>query len=62
MPGIFINYRRDDAPGVAGRLHDYLTRSFSRRELFIDVDAIKPASISSSSSTATSRNATSCSP
>lgn len=42
MPGIFINYRRDDAPGVAGRLYDYLSRSFSRRELFIDVDAIKP--------------------
>ncbi len=42
MPGIFINYRRDDAPGVAGRLYDHLARSFSHGELFIDVDAIKP--------------------
>ena len=42
MPGIFINYRRDDAPGVAGRLYDYLAKSFSRRDLFIDVDYIKP--------------------
>jgi hypothetical protein len=42
MPGIFINYRRDDAPGAAGRLHDHLARSFSRRDLLIDVDAIEP--------------------
>jgi hypothetical protein len=42
MPGIFINYRRDDAPGVAGRLYDYLAKSFSHRDLFIDVDYIKP--------------------
>ena len=33
---------RDDAPGVAGRLYDFLAKTFSRRELFIDVDAIKP--------------------
>lgn len=42
MGGIFINYRRDDAPGVAGRLFDQLARSFPRRDLFMDVDAIKP--------------------
>jgi hypothetical protein len=42
VPGIFINYRREDAPGVAGRLYDYLAKSFARSELFIDVDAIKP--------------------
>jgi TIR domain len=42
MTGIFINYRRDDAPGVAGRLYDHLIRSFPRRDLFMDVDAIKP--------------------
>jgi len=41
MTGIFINYRRDDAPGVAGRLYDHLAKSFSRRDLFVDVDAIK---------------------
>jgi hypothetical protein len=28
MAGIFINYRRDDAPGVAGRLFDYLATKF----------------------------------
>jgi hypothetical protein len=33
MSGIFINYRREDAPGVAGRLYDHLARSFSRGEI-----------------------------
>jgi hypothetical protein len=42
MAGIFINYRRDDAPGVAGRLFDYLASKFPRRSLFMDVDAMKP--------------------
>ena len=42
MPGIFINYRRDDAAGAAGRLHDYLARSFPRGDLLMDVDAIEP--------------------
>jgi hypothetical protein len=42
MPGIFINYRREDAPGVAGRLYDHLARSFPRGKIFIDVDAMKP--------------------
>jgi len=42
MAGIFINYRRDDAPGVAGRLFDYLALRYSRCELFMDVDAMEP--------------------
>lgn len=42
MAGIFINYRRDDVPGVAGRLYDHLAQKFPPRQLFIDVDAIKP--------------------
>jgi PAN domain/TIR domain len=42
MARIFINYRRDDAPGVAGRLFDYLALRYSREELFMDVDAMKP--------------------
>jgi PAN domain/TIR domain len=42
MAGIFINYRRDDAPGVAGRLFDHLAARFSRDDLFMDVDAMKP--------------------
>ena len=42
MTGIFINYRRDDAPGVAGRLFDHLSPKFSRKNIFMDVDAMKP--------------------
>ena len=42
MAGIFINYRRDDAPGVAGRLFDRLSKNFSPREIFMDVDAMRP--------------------
>jgi tetratricopeptide (TPR) repeat protein len=41
MPGnIFINYRRDDSSGVAGRLHDSLAPKFGRNKLFMDVDNI----------------------
>ena len=42
MARIFINYRRDDTPGVAGRLFDHLAAKYSRQELFMDVDAMKP--------------------
>ncbi len=42
MARIFINYRRDDMPGVAGRLFDHLAMKYSRRELFMDVDAMQP--------------------
>jgi PAN domain/TIR domain len=42
MADIFINYRRDDAPGVAGRLFDYLASRYSRGQLFMDVDAMEP--------------------
>jgi hypothetical protein len=42
MAGIFINYRRDDAPGVAGRLFDHLAARFAKNDLFMDVDAMKP--------------------
>jgi uncharacterized protein YecT (DUF1311 family) len=41
MAGIFINYRREDAAGEAGRLFDHLAKSFSG-SLFMDVDAMKP--------------------
>ncbi|HEV7733328.1 MAG TPA: toll/interleukin-1 receptor domain-containing protein [Candidatus Binatia bacterium] len=40
MARIFINYRRDDDPGTAGRLFDRLSEVFSRDALFIDVDDI----------------------
>ena len=39
----FISYRRDDAPGYAGRLADALTHRLGDRvEIFIDVDSITP--------------------
>jgi invasion protein IalB len=41
---VFINYRRDDSMGTAGRLHDRLARVFGRKNLFMDVDTI-PAGV-----------------
>jgi hypothetical protein len=41
---IFINYRRDDSIGTAGRLHDRLAQTFGQQNLFMDVDSI-PAGI-----------------
>jgi tetratricopeptide (TPR) repeat protein len=41
---IFINYRRDDSIGTAGRLHDRLVQTFGRKNLFMDVDNI-PAGV-----------------
>lgn len=41
-PGrIFINYRRDDAAGVAGRLSDSLGRYFGDGRVFRDVEGIE---------------------
>ncbi len=34
---LFVNYRRRDAPGSAGRLHDDLARRFGPRQVFRDV-------------------------
>ncbi len=42
MPRIFINYRREDASGHAGRLYDALAGRFGREQVFMDVDAIRP--------------------
>jgi hypothetical protein len=43
MSGIvFINYRRSDAAGMAGRLFDRLEQEFSGDQLFFDVDNIPP--------------------
>jgi hypothetical protein len=44
MAGIFINYRRDDSRGLAGRLSDHLRRTFGQDAVFMDVDAMKPGS------------------
>src|ERR1700758_5203841 len=41
---IFINYRRDDSAGAAGRLYDRLAHAFGRKNIFMDVDHI-PAGI-----------------
>jgi hypothetical protein len=37
---IFINYRREDSIGTAGRLRDRLAETFGRDNLFMDVDNI----------------------
>lgn len=39
---IFLNYRRDDTAGHAGRLYDALTSRFGEDKIFMDVDTIKP--------------------
>ena len=39
---IFINYRRGDAPGFAGRLFDRLEDEFQPEHVFMDVDSIAP--------------------
>ena len=42
MPGIFINYRREDSSAYAGRLYDALLAHFGRESVFMDIDAIGP--------------------
>lgn len=41
-PGIFISYRREDAPAYAGRLYDQLAERFGDENVFMDVDTIEP--------------------
>ena len=41
---IFINYRREDSIGTAGRLRDRLAQTFGHKNLFMDVDSI-PAGV-----------------
>lgn len=42
LGSIFINYRRNDSEGEAGRLFDELTNRFGERSVFMDVTAIAP--------------------
>jgi hypothetical protein len=42
VPKIFINYRREDTAGHAGRLYDHLAREFGDANVFMDVDALEP--------------------
>ncbi len=39
---IFINYRRDDTAGHAGRLYDSLVEEFGDGSVFMDIDTIDP--------------------
>jgi hypothetical protein len=39
---IFVNYRREDSMGMAGRLYDRLAQAFGQKNLFMDVDHIPP--------------------
>ena len=42
LPKVFINYRRDDTGGDAGRLNDTLTELLGRDRTFFDLDRIAP--------------------
>ena len=42
IEGVFVSYRRDDAPGHAGRLYDRLVTRFGEDRVFMDVDSIDP--------------------
>lgn len=42
LRSIFINYRRNDSEGEAGRLFDELSAQFSQGSVFMDVAAIEP--------------------
>ena len=39
---IFINYRRSDSGGYAGRIYDALTAHANEWTVFMDIDAIDP--------------------
>jgi hypothetical protein len=42
--GIFISYRRDDEPHLAGRLNDRIVAEFGRARVFMDIDSVGPGS------------------
>jgi DNA-binding CsgD family transcriptional regulator len=42
MPSIFISYRRNDAPGHAGRIYDSLVERFGKDSVFMDRDSTPP--------------------
>lgn len=39
---VFLNYRREDSSGYAGRLYDDLSERLASCDLFIDIDRIEP--------------------
>ena len=42
MKGIFINYRREDSIGYAGRIYDRISTRFGKERVFMDIDTISP--------------------
>jgi hypothetical protein len=40
--GVFISYRRDDEPHLAGRIKDRIAQDFGPDAVFMDVDSIQP--------------------
>jgi TIR domain len=42
LSGVFINYRREDSGGHAGRLYDRLLQRYGSDRVFRDIDAIAP--------------------
>ena len=42
MTSIFINYRRDDSSGYAGRIRDHLSSLYGADAVFLDLDDIQP--------------------
>lgn len=43
MTAIFVSYRRSDAPGHAGRLHDRLAERLGKANVFKDLGSLEPA-------------------
>ena len=39
---IFLNYRREETSGHAGRLYDALAARFGEERVFMDIDRIEP--------------------
>ena len=44
-PRIFVSYRRNDAPGHAGRVHDALAHHFGSQHIFMDIDDIPAGTV-----------------
>ena len=42
MPRVFLNYRREDSAGIAGRLFDRLCVALGRENVFRDLDTLVP--------------------
>jgi len=42
MPGVFVSYRRSDASGYARLVYNELARRFGRRQVFMDIDTLRP--------------------